>query len=297
MRGIRYYKLRVHPRLYSTPEPLNVDTVLEESERNYPEKKEIILIQHVRLPLKGKKWTYLENQILFANRSGILAQGSQGLPKLPSAFSCVIKSVVFGPGATTWTVSECNSFEIAFGLPWDCFDLERITSPISKSGALAPRHSGLLFRSRRTYSAKSRFQTPFTQRQSLIFSLVSLSVAVLFFARIREWWGEKEKPIVTERGSKWFDLSRYDWHCFHTRNRPYIFAEDATRFNDKINENVNINSFSLPLQWAEIRRCLYSGLLTDDISKCYEKVVSASVFEKFNSTRNIFYNAIVYIFT
>lgn len=40
MRGIRYYKLRVRPRLYSTPGLLNVDTVLEESERNYLQKKD-----------------------------------------------------------------------------------------------------------------------------------------------------------------------------------------------------------------------------------------------------------------
>lgn len=57
MRGIRYYKLRVHPRLYSTPEPLNVDTVLEESERNYPEKKRdnTYTTRSASIDLKGKK--------------------------------------------------------------------------------------------------------------------------------------------------------------------------------------------------------------------------------------------------
>lgn len=150
--------------------------------------------------------------------------------------------------------------------------------------------------SRRTCSAKSRFQTPFTQRKPLIFSLVSPPLPQ-FYCRIHEWWGGKKKLVaVQEKGSKWFDLSRYDWHCFHTRNRPYIFAEDTTRSNGKINGNVNINSFSRPLQWAEIRRCLYSRLLTGDISKRYEEVVSASVFEKFDSARNIFYNATVCTF-
>lgn len=80
-----------------------------------------------------------------------------------------------------------------------------------------------------------------------------------------------------------------------TRATGRTSSEDTTRSNGKINGNVNINSFSLPLQWTEIRRCLYSGLLTGDISK-REDVVSASVFEKFDSTRNVFYNATVYTF-
>jgi len=46
--------------------------------------------------------------------------------------------------AVTWTVSECNSFEIGFGFPWDCFDLGPITLLASKSGSLALRF-GLSF--------------------------------------------------------------------------------------------------------------------------------------------------------
>lgn len=43
------------------------------------------------------------------------------------------------PGAATWTVSECNSFEIGFGFPRNCFDLGRITLyPLRKAAHTRP---------------------------------------------------------------------------------------------------------------------------------------------------------------
>lgn len=79
-----------------------------------------------------------------------------------------------------------------------------------------------------------------------------------------------------------------------TRATGRTSSEDTTRSNSKINGNVNINSFSLPLQWTEIRRCLYSGLLTGDISKRYEDV-SASMFEKFKIVRVMYFTMQLYI--
>jgi len=180
-------------------------------------------------------------------------------------------------GVVTWTVSECNSFEIGFGFSRDCFDLGPITLPASKSDSLALRF-GLSF--------AENFHHEYPQPNSAyisIFRRVCIQMCSSFshdFARLassrcvpsnkRMMKKKKRKETATRwyLRSKRFDLSYYDWYCFHkTRNRPYIFAKD-TRSTDKINENVNINSFPA-LQRAEIRRCLCNGLLAGDISQRY----------------------------
>ena len=61
-------------------------------------------------------------------------------------FLVFLRAVVgcLASGAATWTVLECNSFEIGFGFLWDCFDLGRITLA-TKSGSLASCRSGPSF--------------------------------------------------------------------------------------------------------------------------------------------------------
>lgn len=202
------------------------------------EKKEglILATRSASADLKGREnERILEIGTLFTNRSGIPAQGSQGLSKVPRAFSRAVKSVVWPRGyhgVTTWTrVSDCNSFEIAFGLPWDCFDFERITSPVSKSGPNSCP-SGLSLSLSLSSRSRRTMRNPASKRsrggKPLIFSLVSLFLPLRFIAVLlsntnKRWGGGRKKLVgLQEKISKWFDLSRYDWHCFHTRNRPYI---------------------------------------------------------------------------
>lgn len=167
--------------------------------------------------------------------------GSRFSRSSESSFSILaVESLVWPRGYHVDVVLECNSFEIALGLLWDCLDLERITSSVSKSGSLA-----ILFQIAENLFREIPLLNSVHAEAAFWFSRLSRSVTAVLLPSTRMMRRKGENQSILEEvpsGSIYRVMIDIVFIRATGRTSSRRTRRDP---NGKINGNVNINSFSL----------------------------------------------------